>query len=148
MRFIIAVAAALLAMAPATASAQNWFRVGGNAQSMAYVDLASLRPMGDKIVAITRSVYKEQLNGDTGIFASEIRSEYDCAGNYFRTLEYGYYNVIGEKLRTEPSQTINEHKVPVKDSLNAAMMEFVCYRKGGSAVVDTYSDSKAQFSKY
>lgn len=141
---IIAAAAALLALAPGQASAQSWYRVGGNSKQMSYVDLASLRPLGSKIIAITKSVYKEQLNGDSGVFSTEIRSEYDCAGNYFRTLEYSYFDYSGKFMSTEPSQTINEHKTPAKDSINEVMLDFICYRKGGTSVTDPYADARAQ----
>ena len=144
MRIIAAAAAALLALAPAQASAQSWYRVGGNAKQMSYVDLASLRPLGSKIIAVTKSVYKDELNGDTGIFSTQIRSEYDCAGNYFRTLEYSYFDMAGKHMRTEPSETINDHKTPAANSINESMMEFICYRKGGTLVSDPLADAKTQ----
>ncbi|MES2987019.1 MAG: surface-adhesin E family protein [Pseudomonadota bacterium] len=146
MRIFITAAAAILALAPAYAAAQSssWYRVGGNAKQMSYVDLGSVRPLGGKIIAVTKSVYKDQLNGDTGIFSTEIRSEYDCPGNYFRTLEYTYFGVAGSKISTEPSQSINEHKTPAAGSINEAMLEFICYRKGGTPVTSPYSDAAQQ----
>jgi hypothetical protein len=146
MRIIIAAAAALLALAPSCAAAQSsdWYRVGGNSKQMSYVDLASVRPLGGKIIAVTKSVYKEQLNGDSGVFSTEIRSEYDCSGNYFRTLEYSYYNVSGAKISTEPSQTINEHKTPAAGSINEVMLQFICYRKGGTQVANPVADAQTQ----
>lgn len=147
MRIVIAAAAALLALVPAQAAAQSWYRAGGNAKQMSYVDLASLRPLGGKIIAVTKSVYKEQLNGDTGIFSTEIRSEYDCPGNYFRTLEYSYFDASGSRMSTEPSQTINEHKTPSKGSINEAMLDFICYRKGGTLVSDPYADARIEIAK-
>ncbi|MBX3566162.1 MAG: hypothetical protein KF730_16505 [Sphingomonas sp.] len=145
MRLIIAAAAtALLMSVPGQASAQSWYRVGGNAKQMSYVDLASVRPLGGKIIAITKSVYKEQLNGNSGVFSTEVRSEYDCPGNYFRTLEYSYFDASGKHISTEASLTINDHKVPGKDSINEAMLEFICYRKGGTQISDPYADARAQ----
>ncbi len=147
MRIFIAAAAALLALAPAQAAAQSWYRVAGNAKQISYVDFASLRPLGGKIIAVTKSVYREQLNGDTGVFSTEIRSEYDCPGNYFRTLEYSYFDAAGTRLSTEPSQTINEHKVPAKDSINESLLAFICYRKGGTLVSDPVSDARSELAR-
>jgi len=143
MRKIALAAALLLPMMPATADATSWYRVGGNKQTVSYVDLDSLRPIGGKIIALTQSIYAAPLDGN--IYASAIRSEYDCAGKYFRTLEYSYYGQGGKFISTEPSQTINEQKVPAKDSINEALMDFVCYRKGGTAVTDPFADALTQF---
>ncbi|RYY25665.1 MAG: hypothetical protein EOP62_12445 [Sphingomonadales bacterium] len=143
MRMIAAIAAVLLPMIPATADATSWYRVGGNSKTVSYVDLDSLRPIGGKIVALTQSVYAEPLSGS--IYGSAIRSEYDCAGRYFRTLEYSYYGKGGTFISTEPSQTINEQKVPAKDSINEAMMDFICYRKGGTAITNPFTDALSQF---
>ncbi|RYE01670.1 MAG: hypothetical protein EOP61_10590 [Sphingomonadales bacterium] len=147
MRFIFAAAAAVLAVLPAQAFAQDWYRAGGNANNMSYVDLASVKPIGGKILAVTKSVYREQLSGDTGIYSTQIRAEYDCAGNYFRTLEYSYFDISNKLMSTEPSQSINEHKVPAKGSINEAMMDFICYRKGGTQVTDPFTDAKIEMSK-
>ncbi|MBO9715207.1 surface-adhesin E family protein [Sphingomonas sp.] len=136
-------AAAVLGVVPAEANAESWYRVGGNEKTYSYVDLDSLRPIGGKIVVMTESVYAEPIGGD--VYASGIRSEYDCTGGYFRTLEYTYYDQGGNKMSTEASQTINEHKVPAKDSINEAIMDFVCYRKGGTAVSDPFGDARAHF---
>ncbi|WP_066799156.1 surface-adhesin E family protein [Sphingomonas soli] len=147
MRFVYGAAAVMLAVLPAQAFAQDWYRAGGNANNMSYVDLASIQPAGGKILATTKSVYREQLSGDTGIYATQIRAEYDCAGNYFRTLEYTYFDASNKLMRTEKSLSIDEHKVPAKGSINEAMMNFICYRKGGTQVTDHFTDAKIQMSK-
>lgn len=143
MRMIAALAAVLLPMLPATASAETWYRVGGNDKTMSYVDLDSLRNIGGKIIVMTRSVYAAPLSGD--VYGAGIRSEYDCPGKYFRTLEYSYYTQSGALISTEPSQTINEHKVPAAGSINEAIMDFVCYRKGGTAVSNPTADAASRF---
>lgn len=143
MRRLLLAAALLAPFASAEASATSWYRVGGNAKTMSYVDLDSIRPIGNKIVVLTQSIYAEPLDED--IYASAIRSEYDCAAGYFRTLEYSYYGQNGRFIRTEPSATINEQKVPAKESINEAIMEFVCYRKGGIAVANPFTDAQSQF---
>lgn len=138
--------AAMLSAVPSAASATDWYRIGGNAKTMSYVDLDSLRPIGGKIIALTKSVYASPLDGD--VFASMIRSEYDCAGNYFRTLEYSYYGEGDRFMSSEASQTINEHKTPKPDSINQSMLEFICYRKGGVQVSNPYADAQVEFAKY
>lgn len=137
---------ALLAIAPSTASAQSWYRVGGNAKQMSYVDLASLRPIQNKIIVTTQSIYAQPLSEN--IYATAIRSEYDCAGKYFRTLEYTYYDINAKRISTEPSQTINEHKTATAGSINEVMMEFICARKGGTLVTgDLFADARDQIAK-
>ncbi|RYE01672.1 MAG: hypothetical protein EOP61_10600 [Sphingomonadales bacterium] len=145
MRRIAVVAALALFALPATASAEAWYRVGGNSKTISYVDLDSLRNIGGKIIVVTRSVYAEALSGE--IFGAGIRSEYDCPNKYFRTLEYSYYTKSGSLISTEPSQTINEHKVPAAGSINEAMMDFICYRKGGTLVANPTTDAPVQFPK-
>ena len=145
MRYLM-LAAALLPLVPAEVAAASWYRIGGNEKTQSYVDLDSLRPLGSKIIAVTKSVYREPLDGD--VFASAIRSEYDCAGGYFRTLEYSYYGANDVFMSTEASATINEQKRPAKDSINESMMDFICYRKGGVFVGNPYTDAQAEFAKY
>ena len=138
-------AALVLPLTAVSANATAWYRIGGNERTQSYVDLDSIRPTGNKIVVLTKSIYATPLDGD--VWASAIRSEYDCAGGYFRTLEYSYYGQGNRFLSTEPSNTINEHKVPAKDSINEAMMDFVCYRKGGVPVGDPFTDAPLHFNE-
>lgn len=149
MRRILAAVAALLAIAPivAIAQSQSWYRVAGNSNQANYVDAASIRNIGGKTIVVTKAIYKEQLNGDSGIFGAEIRAEYDCPDKSFRSLEYTYFDQAGKKLRTLPSSTINERKVPAPGSINEAMMDFVCYRKGGTLVADPVADAPGQIAK-
>lgn len=138
------IAAALAAFVPTEAHATSWYRIGGNDETMSYVDLDSLSVVGGKTTAVTQSVYSEPVDGD--IYSAAIKSEYDCAGGYFRTLEYTYYGQDGAFIATEPSATPDEHKVPVTESLNESMMQFVCQRTGGEAVGNIYTDAAYQFS--
>jgi hypothetical protein len=142
MRILLA-AAALLPFATTPAAAQQWYRVGGNDNTMSYVDLASLRPLGDKIIGDVESVYIQPI-GDN-IIASKIRTEFDCRDKSFRTLEYSFYAPDGKFLRTEPSETLNEIKRPKPDSINEAIMDFACLRKGGTAVTNPITDAPGQF---
>lgn len=136
-------AAGLAALAPTQAQANEWYRVGGNDQTMSYVDLDSLRPMGGKTVVTTMSVYSSPLSDN--VWGVAIRSEYDCGGNYFRTLEYTFLDINGGYLYSEPSETINDRKVPAEGSLNESMMEFICYRRGGEFVSSPFADADAMF---
>jgi hypothetical protein len=149
MRLMLA-AAVVLPFISAPAMAESWYYTGGNEKTQTYVDLDSLRPIGDKIVVVTKSVYAEPLCGesDCNIGSGDIRSEWDCAGGYFRTLEYSYYDVDDNYILTEASETINEHKVPAPGSINEATRDFVCYRKGGEQVDNPYDDARWQFEGY
>ena len=141
MRLVFAAAALLPFATPA--AAQQWYRVGGNENTMSYVDLASLRPLGDKIIGDVESVYIEPI-GD-GIIAARIRTEFNCQAKNFRTLEYSFYAPGGKFLRTEPSETLNEIKIPKPGSINESIMDFACLRKGGIAVADPIKDAPGQF---
>jgi len=147
MRLILAcVAAWTLLSSPA--AAETWYWTGGNEKTQNYVDVDNLRAIGNKIVALTRNIYSEPLCDDSGacdVWAVDIRSEYDCSGGYFRTLEYSYFDIEGSLMSTEASETINEQKVPAKDSLNEAIMEFVCFRRGGEYVANPFEDAYGQF---
>lgn len=142
MRLLIAVAALLPFATPA--AAQQWYRVGGNDNTISYVDLASIRPAGNgKVTADVESVYASPLN--EGIIAARIRTEFNCSARNFRTIEYSFYVAGGKFLRTEPSETLNEIKVPKPDSINEAIMDFACLRKGGTAVANPFTDAPTQF---
>ncbi len=143
---MIFVAAALLPLATPAAAAE-WYLVGGNDSTRTYVDLASLRALSGKIVGDVLSVYAKPLNGGP-IVGAKIREELDCGGNYFRTLEYSYYRADGSFIESEPSETITEHKTPAANSINEAIMDFACYRKGGTAVSDPFSDAADNFDEY
>lgn len=158
MRYLL-LATALIASAPvlaqnsatpnaARASTPSWYRVGGNENAMSYVDLNSLRPTGGKTMADVETVFKTPLDGDEGIYASEIQTEYNCAGGTFRTIQYTYHAFDGSLIRSEPSETIDQSRTPTKDSINEAIMAFVCNREGGENVSDIYSDARAQFALY
>lgn len=138
MRYLL-LAAAMLPLVPAQATAQSWYAVGGNEKTAGYVDLDSIRPMGSKTIAVILSIYATPMEGD--IKATAIREEYDCPGNYFRTLEYTYYGLDNKVMSTEASVTINEQKTPAPNSINEAYRDFICYRKGGRQVADPFADA-------
>ncbi|MDG2535415.1 hypothetical protein P6144_17270 [Sphingomonas sp. HITSZ_GF] len=139
----ILLAAALLPFAATPAMAQQWYRVGGNDNTMSYVDLASLRPLGDKVIGDVESVYIQPIG--EGIIAAKIRTEFNCQAKNFRTLEYSFYAPSGKYLRTEPSETLNEIKTPKPNSINEAILDFACFRKGGTAVANPFTDAPTQF---
>jgi len=141
MRLLIAAAALLPFATPA--AAQQWYRVGGNDNTISYVDLASLRPISDKIIGDVESVYIQPIG--EGIIAAKIRTEFNCQARNFRTLEYSFYAPGGKFLRTEPSETLNQVKTPKPNSINQAIMDFACLRKGGTAVANPFTDAPGQF---
>ncbi len=134
----IFIAAAVLGTG-APAAAQSWHRVAGNADTVSYVDADSLRREGDMVYGYYINVYSSPI-GDW-IHGSGIRSEFACDQNYFRTLEYTYYDRGGGELRTEPSETIDERKVPEPGSLNGSIFEFACEETGGTPVGDPFIDA-------
>ena len=141
----ILTAALVLALAPSTAHAAKWQRVAGNESTQSYVDSDSIRQNGGKTEVWTWSIYASPI-GDGDIYSTRIRSEYDCAGSYFRTLEYSYFDKTGKFLSTEPSETINERKYSAPNSINEAIMEFVCYKRGGTLVQNPLTDAPSQFA--
>jgi hypothetical protein len=144
MRIILAAAAALLPLVPGQALAQQWYNVGGNDKTQSYVDASSLRASGDKIIGDVMSIYATPLN-DGEIRGAKIKTEFACRQNYFRTIEYSYYGDDGMSFRTEPSETLDEHKVPKPDSINEAIMAFACYKKGGTAVTNPFVDAPTRY---
>lgn len=136
------IAAVLLPLAT-PAAAEQWYRVGGNDRTVSYVDLASLRPVGDKIIGDVESVYFEPIDGE--IIAARIRTEFNCQAKNFRTLQYSYYARDGKLINTEPSATINEIKPAKPGTINEAIMDFVCFRKGGEAAGDPITDAPGHF---
>lgn len=143
---ILAIAALLASLAPGVAGATSWYRVAGNEKTTLYVDLDSLTRNGGVLTGRSMSVYAELI--DDEVRAGEIKTEYHCDEGYFRTLTYTYYGDDHQSLGTEPSATIDEHKVPAPNSLNEAMLTFVCKGTGGTRVDDPFADALQEFAGY
>lgn len=136
---LVAAAAALGGAAPAMA--QRWYRVGGDAAAVAYVDADSIRGSGAIKTGNVYTVYGVPIEGQ--VFASSIRSEFNCAENYFRTLEYSYFGPGNTPIATEPSTRPNERKVPEPDTFNLFFFNFVCEGTGGVEVgADAWRDAR------
>ncbi len=140
---LLLAATVLLPFAATPAAAQQWYHVGGNDNTQSYVDLASLRPLGDKIIGDVESVYIQPIG--EGIIAAKIRTEFNCQAKTFRTLEYSFYAPGGKFLRTEPSETLNEIKTPKPNSINESILDFACVRRGGTAVANPFTHAPSQF---
>lgn len=134
---IVVVAAALGTAAPA--AAQTWHRVARDGDTVSYVDADSIRRSGNLVYGYYINLYSTPINGR--VYASGIRSEFACSQNYFRTLEYTFYNRSGDTLRTEPSETIDERKVPGAGSINESVFQFVCRGTGGTRVSEPFDDA-------
>ncbi|MDF7776647.1 hypothetical protein P1X14_15425 [Sphingomonas sp. AOB5] len=145
MRMLMAAALAVT-MLPAAASAQSWARVGSNDQMTAYVDGSSLRVAGGKTTALTFSGYAKAL-GDTPVWFTAVKVEYNCSANSFRTLEYTYYDKSGNSLGTEASYTINEIRTPNPGSIDETMMRYSCTKAGGTPVSDPFADTRARLPR-
>ncbi|MDF7775275.1 hypothetical protein P1X14_08455 [Sphingomonas sp. AOB5] len=145
MRLLLAAAALALPMFPATAAAQEWIRVGGNDQLSAYVDATSIFPSNGKTVATTFSGYAKAL-GDTPIWFTAVKIEYNCKANQFRTLEYTYYDKAGNSLGTEASFTINETRTVTPGSIDETFFKYACTKQGGVPVQNPFTDSRTRLS--
>jgi hypothetical protein len=138
--FSLVAAAAVLAGA-APAAAQRWYRVGGDAAAVAYVDADSIRGRGDVRTGNVYTVFNEPFEGR--LHASSIRSEFHCTENYFRTLEYSYFGAGNALIATEPSSRPNERKQPQPNSFNLSFFNFVCRGTGGVEVgADAWRDAR------
>lgn len=140
-----AAAIAALLFASSAAHATDWYNVGGNQRTQTYVDADSIRQIGDKTQVWSWSVYAQPLH-DGQTYSARIKSEYDCAASYFRTLEYVYFGPNAKYLKTEASETINERKYPAPDSINESLMAFVCKRVGGTKAPNPLDHAAGQFA--
>ncbi|MEI9928580.1 MAG: surface-adhesin E family protein [Sphingomonas sp.] len=130
---------AILPFVPIQASAQSWYRVGGNDRTYSYLDLESLAAKDGKVRATLLSTYAHAI-GDAKVSAAQVTVEYDCAGHSFRTIEYTYFGTARDVLGTEPSETIDQWKTPVAGSIDESSFKFACTRTGGTKVADPFSD--------
>lgn len=131
---------ALLAlMAPQPASAERWFRIGGDAQAVHYVDADSVRGGGGLRRARLYSRFMAPVAGR--IFASGIDAEYDCAGGRYRTIAYDYFGAARQSLGTERSESIDRWRAPEAGTIDEAIHRFVCTRAGGTPVADPWEDA-------
>jgi hypothetical protein len=144
MRIISCLAAAAFFLGgAASASAQHWYRVGGDSALAGYVDADSIRGDGDIKRANVYTVYSAPAEG---LHAGGILSEFFCAENVFRTIEYRYFGADNVLMGTEPSRSPDQRRTPVPGTLDAMFFRFVCRREGGVAVgADAWSDAQVFF---
>jgi hypothetical protein len=148
MRLFLAAAAAAITMIPATASAQvqDWVRVAGNDQMLAFVDAGSITRNGTKATAVTFSGYAKPL-GETDIWFTAVKVEYNCSANSFRTLEYTYYGKDRRSLGTEASFTINENRTPKAGSIDERFFQYTCNGTNGTPSGNPFRDTEARFPR-
>lgn len=144
MRLLLAAALAL-PMLPATAAAQDWVRVGGNEQLAAYVDTSSIFSSSGKIVATTFSGYAKAL-GETQIWFTAVKIEYNCNAKQFRTLEYTFYDKAGKSLGTEASATIDQIRSATPGSIDEAYLNYACTKAGGVPVQSPFDDTRQRLA--
>jgi hypothetical protein len=144
--FGLTLAAAMLAGA-APAMAERWHRIASDADNefIVYVDADAITVQGNLRFTRTYNIHATPLGGR--VHASAVRSEYHCNEHYFRTLEYSYFGASNEFLFTEPSDTLNERKVPPPDSVSESTFRFVCEGEGGTPVDDPWRDGQAQLGR-
>ncbi|MDF7776648.1 hypothetical protein P1X14_15430 [Sphingomonas sp. AOB5] len=146
---MLAAAALIAAMPSATASAQviqDWMKVGGNDQMIAYVDATSIVRNGDKRTAMTFSGYSKAL-GDTNVWYTAVKIEYNCRAKTFRTLEYTYYGRDRQSMGTEASFTINENRTPGAGSIDERYYLYVCQGRNGTPSISPFRDTEANFPR-
>jgi hypothetical protein len=135
----LAVAAFMLA--GSAAHAERWYLAATSAQTRSYVDFDSFGAAGSMTRVNVLDIYPAGLtSGSTTIAASRILEEVNCANKTFRTMEYIFYKQDRSVMSLEPSDTINEWKVPSKGSLNEARVDMICARSGGRYVPDPFTD--------
>ena len=128
--------AATILTAAAPASAEHWYAVGGNDDGWTYVDADSVQTRGGLRYAQSYTRYSSPLFDE--VYAGTITSEFDCANNWFRTLEYSYYGARREHIGTEPSETIDQRRQVESGTINEAIFGFVCFGRSRESVVDPW----------
>ncbi|MFZ5747560.1 MAG: surface-adhesin E family protein [Pseudomonadota bacterium] len=144
MRLLIAAAVAATCIAT-PAAAQSWYRVAGNDDTVHYVDASTIVTKNGKTMVWTQTVFREPINDV--LVSARIQSEYTCANNSFRTIEYVYYGAGGKFLGKEPSETIDEVRHPGPGSIDASILKYVCTREGGVKVASPLADSEGYFAQ-
>jgi len=144
MRTFILAGAAMLTLTANPALAERWMHVGGNDTAQTYVDADSIAVGPGPRYARWLSVYAQpqQRNVGGGVILGEVH----CSENYFRTLQYSFYDPTGRHTDTEGSETINERKVPSAGSINESVLEFICRGTGGSPVANAWQDARRRFT--
>ncbi len=134
-------AVAALICAGSAAQAERWYLAATSAQTRSYVDFDTFGAAGSMTRVNVLDIYPAGLtSGGNTIAAARILEEVNCSNKTFRTIEYLFYKMDRSILSLEPSDTINEWKVPAKGSLNEARVDMICTRSGGRYVPDPFTD--------
>ena len=137
MKLILAAALAAL-LAPLPAAAQDWYRISDSDIGVQYVDLASIKPDGDYLLASEFMALKTPMRGFSFV-ATTIR--YDCKARLV-----GLVRMEAFKSKTESTGPIPDAEQPLEavtaGSPGDAALTFVCNvdRKGGVRVQDPWTD--------
>jgi hypothetical protein len=136
MRILGLVIAGAILTAAGPAAAERWYAVGGNDEGWTYVDADSMESRGGLRYAKSYTRYASPLFDE--VYAGTIISEFDCANNWFRTLEYSYYGAAREHIGTEASETIDQRREIEAGSINEAIFGFVCFGRSRESVIDPW----------
>ncbi|MEZ0241995.1 MAG: surface-adhesin E family protein [Sphingomonas sp.] len=142
MRKRMMIAAALAALlAPLPAAAQKWYRVADGTETRSYIDLDSIRPEGELLVAQTFSVLLTPTPGSP-VHWVLTTTAFDCKGHRGRLdLVIGYDAKRGEVFN-RPNFDGGKFRPhgPGTDSVN--MSDFVCNvaRENAVLVADPWTD--------
>lgn len=137
--------ALVVALLPVAAEASVWHRVSRSTGAIYYIDVESARSTSDSV-----TVWEYVINATStksGVKSAKVRTTYDCNSESFRTLHYVFYDVKGDVISSERSQTSYENRFPVPDTVSETIFNFVCKDASrGIEVADPMSDAVQQFS--
>lgn len=132
---LLAVSALVLAF-PA---GPDWFYLDGTDRMVMYVEAGSIVAEGDSRTVLTLSAYAQpRANGAYNIV---VTMGFDCRKRLFRTLDFGALDRDGKLLVSEPSPN-TDYRVPGEGSYNEMVMNFACFRTGGTRVADPLADAE------
>lgn len=132
MRKPILAATLIAAFAPLPAMAQDWYRVTTNPVATQYVDLASIKPVGDQLFANEVTVFRTTL-GDTNAKYIVTTAHYDCKRR--RVLFQSFEAFDEGRVSLEKSSGPDKDYVDgTPDSPAASALDFVCNTNRGGAV--------------
>ncbi len=145
-RTMMIAAAAILAPLPAAAiaAAESWYRVGGNENSVTYVDASSIRTAASEREAWTLSVFATPIDGR--VHAARVHYAFGCAEGYYRSLRYVHLGIKGEELSNHASTSSDRRRTPDEGSISQKMLDFVCNGKGGTPIGDPADDADQVFA--
>lgn len=142
---IATVAIATSVPAAAHLAAEQWYRIGGNANTASYVDKGSIVRSGNGAKAWVMTVMAKPINDR--VWSARIYYDFDCAARFYRSLRYVHLGAKGEVLSDHASTTSEQRRVPEKGAISEGMFDFVCSGTGGDLVANPDADARQAFAE-